>query len=1348
MSREDKKSSIESLIRSENNFPVVGIGASAGGLAAFKEFIQAIPEDSGMAYVLVQHLDPNHESLLPELLQKCSKLPILEISNDLKVKSNHIYIIPSNKMLMSNDGKLELSPRPQKGDGVKNLPIDLFFESLAEVHQAHSIGVILTGNGSDGTMGLKAIKDNGGITFAQNEDTAEYSSMPQNAIEQGVVDFVLSPRQIPDKILEVVHNFYGINGKENELEKENADVYKQILALLRIRKGIDFTYYKQSTIRRRILRRMALKGKEDPADYLQHLRENILEQDVLQQDLLIPVTEFFRDEEIFNSLTDTIFSQILEHKNSEGAFRVWVAGCSTGQEVYSIAICLHEFMEENGVRVRVQIFGTDISEPAISKARNGIYKKSEMENLSQQRVERFFNRVDSNYQIKKEVREMCVFSFHNFLKDPPFGKMDVITCRNVLIYLQPYLQKKALTTFHYALKKEGYLLLGKSETTGNAPDLFIPSEKNHKIFTPRDKPGKFMHVATQRQEESFREFGRIRKTENARTNFQRAADEMILSRYTPAGVVVDEAMEIVHFRGRTGAYLEPQAGKPNLNLLKMAKPGLAFELRSIIHHARKEKETVVREYIPIQEEIGQRIISIEAIPLPNLDEPYYLILFHDPSAQPAVLGYRKAVERISSKETKEDEKDLLILQLEKELAQAREDMRSITEDQEATNEELQSANEELQSGSEELQTLNEELETSKEELQSTNEELTSLNQELVSMNKNLNIARNFAVDVLETVREPWIVLDNQLRIKSASKVFYKSFRTTEAAIENKPILSFVNKGWNIPELEKLLKKVVSEKSMITNYEVTQDFPVIGERTMVINARKIEREDGGEKLILLVFGDITDKRMVEKSLEKSEVKFKLLVETIPQLIWITNGHGQPEFFNNRWEEYIGNSNLEASPEEWLDYYHPEDKNRVIEQWTACLKTGDPFSMEYRIRNTEGFYNWFLVKALPFYSADGEIMKWYGTNTNIQIHKEAENALIKSREQFRQLAELIPEKISYADPNGNVSFYNKSWLDYTGSTQEELQGKGWVELIHPEDKGKALERLEVSIKTGIDFENEMRLRHKDGDYRWHLTRAIPIKDEAGNVKHWVGATMEIERFKEEEKRKEGFLQLVSHELKTPITSIKGYVQLLLNMLQQENQKLESLPLKPSLKRIDEQLIRLTRLISEMLDLSRIEENKLDLKKETFDINEFLEETVQDIIRTEIEHKIEIRHEFNCKINADKDRLGQVVINLVTNAIKYSPENKGIELRIFNAANNLAAISVADKGIGISKKDQKEIFKRFHRVEGKSEDTYAGLGIGLFLAHEIVERHGGTLSVESELGKGSIFTFTLPYESGNCS
>jgi two-component system CheB/CheR fusion protein len=590
--QKDQKTPNKALIKSKNRFPVVGIGASAGGLAAFKKFIKSIPEDSGMAYVLVQHLAPKHDSLLPKLLQKVTKIPVLEISDEIKVEPNKIYIIPSNKMLLSNDGKLELSPRPKKSKKLQNLPIDLFFTSLAWVHQSHSIGVVLTGTGSDGTEGLKAIKEHGGITFAHDLESAEYNGMPKSAVDAGVVDFVLTPDKIPAKILETIKkiNSKEANGNGQNYNGQDEDVFKQILFLLRAQKGTDFTYYKQTTIRRRILRRMALANKEEPSDYLEQLKSSTSEQDLLYQDLMIPVTSFFRDTQVFDTLCNTTFPNIIKNKKDGVPIRIWVAGCSTGQEAYSIAICLLEFFENNpssGPREKIQIFGTDISEPAIVKARSGIYNKNEVQDLSPEGLKKYFIKRDGHYQIDKKVREICVFALHNFLMDPPFGKIDLVSCRNVLIYMQPYLQKKVLTTFHYALNQKGYLLLGKSETVSNVPDLFAPSKKAYKIFSRKDKRGRFMLVTSQRSEQKLQDNNTDSREENTRTDFQKIADDVILRNYTPAGVVVNETMDIVHFRGDTSKFLEQFPGKPTHNLLKMAKLGLAFELRNILHKVKK-----------------------------------------------------------------------------------------------------------------------------------------------------------------------------------------------------------------------------------------------------------------------------------------------------------------------------------------------------------------------------------------------------------------------------------------------------------------------------------------------------------------------------------------------------------------------------------------------------------------------------------------------------------------------------------------------------------------------------------------------------------------------------------------
>ena len=942
---------------SDNRFPVVGIGASAGGLEAFKKLLKAIPENSGMAYVLVQHLDPKHESLLPELLQKVTTLPVLEITDDIKVEPDHIYILPSNKMMIANDGVLLLSPRPEKSKTERNLPIDVFFTSLAEVHQSHAIGVVLSGTASDGTNGLRAIKNQGGITFAQDEESAAYEGMPQSAARAGVVDFILPPDQIPQKLVEITRKVILSDDELQNIPQDDATIFKQILVLLRLRKGTDFTYYKQTTIRRRIFRRIALNKSDSPARYLDYLRENKPEQDLLYQDLLIPVTNFFRDNKTFDHLCETVFPQIVKYKTSGEPVRIWVAACSTGEEVYSIAICFKELLGDNQ---RMQIFATDISEPAIIKARAAIYTRADVNGITELRLQEFFTRTGDSYQVNKSIRDMCVFAVHNFLKDPPFGKMDFISCRNVLIYMEPYLQKKALTTFHYALNEKGLLLLGKSETASAVTDLFSSATKKEKLFVRRDVPGRFMQNTTQGIEQSFAEVNMKSKNAPVSTDFQKTADEILLGKYTPAGVVVNEAMDIVHFRGSTGNYLEAAPGKASLNLLKMAKNGLGFELRNILHKAKKDNTTVVKENIPLQVNGSLHNITIEAMPLPNVLEPHFLILFQDGAvpARQLTPGNKKTTSK-----AKNDDKDLRIQQLEKELAQLREDVRSITEDQEAVNEELQSANEELLSGSEELQSLNEEMETSKEELQSTNEELTVVNQEIIGLNEQVSDARDYAEAIVTTVWEPLVVLDKNLRVKSANTAFYKTFQASEMDTVGRLMYELGGKQWNIPALRTLLEEILPRKTRFADFEVKQNFPNIGERVMRLNARELSRDKTDEKLILVAIEDVTEKVTYRQKIEESEAFNRSVLESSPDCIKILDAEGRLHFINSNGTcmmELVDFSNHQNIY--WWDLWEEKDHQTIKDAFFKAL-SGEKEQFQASRKTTKGTLKWFDIIVLP-------------------------------------------------------------------------------------------------------------------------------------------------------------------------------------------------------------------------------------------------------------------------------------------------------------------------------------------------------------------------------------------------
>ncbi|OIN57405.1 chemotaxis protein CheB [Arsenicibacter rosenii] len=967
-------------IKSANLFPVVGIGASAGGLAAFKKLLKAIPPQSGMAYVLVQHLAPNHESQLPGLLQKVTVVPVLEITDDIKVEPDHIYILPSNKMLVANDGVLQLSPRATQKNQL-NLPIDLFFESLAEIHQNHAIGVVLSGTGSDGTNGLRAIKAHGGLTFAQDMASATNDGMPKSAVKAGVVDFILAPEDIPQKLLDITRMLRSEPGNLPAPPRAEKAIVDKILAQLRMHKGTDFTYYKHTTIRRRILRRMAINDLKEPAGYLAYLQDNPSEQDALFQDLLIPVTAFFRDPPVFDTLCETVFPLMLENKAPDEPIRIWVAGCSTGQEAYSMAMCFCELLGEGFGRI--QLFASDLSEPAIVKARAGIYAKSEIEGISGERLRAFFSVKNGNYQINKAVRDMCVFATHNFLKDPPFGKMDFISCRNVLIYMEPYLQKKVFTTFHYALNPKGYLLLGKSEDIGQVPDLFTPAMRKGKLFIRKDGPGRFSHLVGQ---QSDLHPNPVHPKQDSRSvDFQKTADDLILSQYTPAGVVVNEAMDIVYFRGTTAPYLEQATGKPTHNLLRLARPGLAFELRSVLHKVRKEQAPVKKENIPLLINGHTQTITIEAVELPDTAEPYYLILFYETKTSP-VADQTKTKSR-----NKRDDKDLRIAQLERELIQAREDMHAITRDQEAVNEALQSANEELLSSSEELQSLNEELETGKEELQSTNEELTVINQEIRGLNEQVTAARDYAENIVDTIQESLLVLDEHLHVKTANRAYYTLFQTTEADTEGKPLYELGRRDWNIPVLNELLEKVLSEKETIDNLELTQTFYNIGEQIIRLNARQI-RQENSEKLLLLAIENITEQKRAEEARLQIQKRYQFITNTIPQKVWATDEEGNLDFFNDVWMNYTGLTVDELKEWGWKKIIHPNDWAEYRNQWQHSLDTGTQFELEHRLLNKEGEYRWHLSRGLAYKGTNGKrSMLWVGTHTEIQVQKEQKEAL---------------------------------------------------------------------------------------------------------------------------------------------------------------------------------------------------------------------------------------------------------------------------------------------------------------------------------------------------------------------
>ncbi|HTN76886.1 MAG TPA: chemotaxis protein CheB [Pirellulaceae bacterium] len=747
-------------------FPVVGIGASAGGLEALEALFAKMPTDTGMAFVVVTHQHPEHVSLLPDLLGKVTKLPVVEASDGLKLAPNHVYVSPPGGNLAILKGTLHrLAVATQE---IPKLPIDYFFRSLAADQRERAICIILSGTGTDGTLGLKAIKAEAGMVMVEEPQAAKYAGMPASAIATGLADYVLPPAAMPQQLVAYAQGSYlrDINTPA-ERHLIATEPLQKILILLRARTGNDFSSYKTSTLQRRIERRMNVQQITEPTQYVRYAQENPHELDILFKELLISVTHFFRDPEAWEALLAGPLPELLQSRPDGYLFRAWVPACASGEEVYTLAICLRESLEQIKRTMDFQLFGTDLDAQAIEAARQGQYPDGIAADVGAQRLERCFVHQESGYRIRKEIREMAVFAAQNVIKDPPFTKLDFLSCRNLLIYLNADLQKRLLPVFHYALKPGGLLLLGPSETTGACADLFDVVDKHWKIYRrkeiavgARPMPDFPAQPATSR--ERIELAGPVAPANASESNITRLVDKLLLGTFAPPSVVINDRGDVVCIHGRTGAYLEPTPGQPRHNVLEMAREGLRSDLAAALRQAVSQNQTVFRENIRVKTngDFTRINLAVAKIEEPEMLRSLWLVTFIPTPPAQAATAPRK-----SRRHRSEPEEAHRIDELERELQRARESLRIAVEELETANEELRSTNEELQSTNEELQSTNEELETSKEEMQSLNEELTTVNTELQSKVDDLSQANNDMQNLLNSTDVATVFLDKELNIK-------------------------------------------------------------------------------------------------------------------------------------------------------------------------------------------------------------------------------------------------------------------------------------------------------------------------------------------------------------------------------------------------------------------------------------------------------------------------------------------------------------------------------------------------------------------------------------------------------
>ncbi len=1275
-------------VRAAVRFPIVGIGASAGGLQAFTELLEHLPPNTGMGFVLVQHLDPAHPSALTQLLARATSMPVREVSDNLPVRPNHVYVIPPNTAMVIAHGRLKLQPRPQTAGAHR--PIDFFLESLARDRCERAIGIILSGTASDGTLGLEAIRAESGICFAQDE-SAKYDSMPRSAVAAGCVDFVLSPENIAKELAHIARHPHLMVGGPRPAEKAEEEAEtplpaagrgrprseaqagagegaenssKKILLLVRGHSAVDFSLYKASTIQRRIHRRMVLNNLTTLDVYAGMLRGNAKELDALYSDLLISVTSFFRNPEAFEILKRAVFPRLIQERR-DGPIRAWVAGCSTGKEAYSLAMAFTEVSDRVAHARKLQIFATDLNETLLDRGRAGLYAKSMVQDVAPERLRRFFVEEDGGYRVSKSLREMIIFARQNLLIDPPFSRMDLISCRNLLIYLQPGLQMKVLPTFHYALKPNGVLFLGASESLGALKGLFEPIERKHKIYFKKSGltpavPLHFVprHPAT-KTEIPIPKLPSPPEGWPLETNAQREADRVALNRYAPTGVLVNAELQVLQFRGDTSPYLKPPAGRASFNVLKMAREGLMLPLRAALNKAKKGHKAVHRDNVRVNENGQTRTANLEVVPLKNLKERCYLIFFRETTGpgrlkagrgeaeatpggddrgvlkpfkmaegSPAPLAERAGVRRELAAAHRR------IAELEREQAETRDYLQSIQEQHDAANEEIQASNEEVTSANEELQSINEELETSKEELESANEELTTVNEEMANRNVALHQLNGDLVNLQKSTNLAFVLLGRDLTIRRFTSEAEKLFNLLAADV-GRP-LSALRPNLDVPDLEGLIVEVID-----TVREATREVRDKDGHWYWLRVRPYLSLDNKVDGAVLVVVDIDALKRTEQAIKEARAYAEAVIRTVPDPLIV-------------------------------------------------------LSADLRIHSAnDAFYN--LFKVSPVETEGRSLFELGNGHWNIP--------------KLRELLEvLIPQNEFFNDFEASHDFerIGRRIFLVNGRVLKEAEGRPTMILLGIQDITERKWTEEALARSQQELQ-----QHAEGLEKTVADRTVALRETVHEL--------------------EAFSYSISHDLRAPLRAMNNFAQILHDSY---TAQLDATG-RDYLQRISAAAARLDRLIQDVLNYTRVLGAQvpvilLDLDK----LVRVLVESYPDWQPPQVDIQIEgtlppvLGHE---------GFLTQCVSNLLDNAIKFVAPGVQPRIRIWaEPGETRVRINFQDNGVGIAAENRSRIFRMFERIHPAAE--YEGTGIGLTIVRKAVERMGGKVDFESEPGQGSKFWIEL--------
>ena len=1215
---------------------IVGIGASAGGLQAFKTFFANMPIDSGMSFVLVQHLDPQHRSMLVELLSSATAMPVIEAADGVPPAPDKVYVIPPNATLRIGEGRLRVSkPAPAREH---RRPVDAFFLSLAADQEENAVCIILSGGGSDGSEGLREIKEQGGLTIAQAAfDEHAMNGMPTSATATGLVDFVLPVEEMPAKLVAYSKHLLTVEAHKDSdgIRQDAAEHLAKICSLLRGKLGHDFSQYKEKTLVRRIQRRMQVLQIDAMPEYVERLRKEPDECELLFHELLIGVTHFFRDPTAFEALETQVVPHLIHGKGADDIVRVWVPACATGEEVYSIAILLKEAVGKRDAGPRFQIFATDIDERAIAAARAARYRKSQLADMPVARRERWFVADGDHWCPVKEIRELCIFSTHSVVKDPPFSKLGLISCRNLLIYLDASLQERLIRTLHYALAPGGYLFLGTSENVTRQSKLFATLDQKHRIFQRRDVPASPPSVAALSGTESTGS-AVDRSAMRAENGIEKSV-RRLMEKHAPAYVVVDANHDVLRFSGQTEKYLAPTPGAASLNLFSLIRRGLRPAARAALAKALATRQSITHEALTIEVDGRRQLVDLVVEPLPDSSAGLCVVAFLDRKPAPSSHG---AIE---------DARPHSVEVLEKELRATRERLEATVDQLETSNEEMKSANEEYQSVNEELQSTNEELETSKEEMQSINEELQTVNAELNSKNDTLVHLNSDLKNLLDSTQIATLFLDRQLRIKNFTPSMTDLFHLREGD-RGRPVTEIVSR-FSYDGLRKDAMRVMRDLSVIERtVRIDADGPVFLMRirpyrtvedvidgvviTFVDISERVRSEEDRVQLAAII--DASQDAIIGHSLDgvikswnqgaerifghpaKEAIGKPLSIllgehqsDEVPLILERLGRGERVEHFEthrtgkggrridvsmtissirNPSGAMIGASMIARDVSESARQQHErgvlaaivdssedaiisKDLDGIIVSWNRGAERLFGYTAEEvigksitilippdhsdeepeilgHIRRGERVDHYDTVRrrkdgaridvsltVSPIKNEAGVVVGASKIARDITANKRTEEAQRDSEQRFRIMSDNIAQLAWTCDELGDVNWYNQRWLDYTGLTFEEMKDWGWKQVQHPDHLDRIVASVSRSRETGQIWEDTFPLRGKDGNYRWFLSRAVPVRDGAGNVVRWFGTNTDISDLRDAEMRQQLLVDELNHRVKNTLAAVQS-------------------------------------------------------------------------------------------------------------------------------------------------------------------------------------------------------------------